>query len=47
MEFESFVDVLTVLQEMGETGWLRGRRKAVFEDMLLAAGALYESEFRT
>lgn len=32
---------------MGESGWLRGRRKAVFEDLLLSAAALYESEFRT
>lgn len=46
MELPSFVDLLTLLQELGESGYLRGRRKGVFEDLLLAAAALYETEWR-
>jgi hypothetical protein len=30
---------------MGESGYLRGRRKAVYKDLLLAAAALYSSQF--
>lgn len=40
-EFESVVDLLTLLQEMGESGYLRGRRKGVYKDLLLSAAALY------
>lgn len=42
-EFESVVDLLTLLQEMGESGYLRGRRKGVYKDLLLSAAALYET----
>jgi NADH dehydrogenase [ubiquinone] 1 alpha subcomplex assembly factor 5 len=45
VEFESVVDLLTLLQEMGESGYLRGRRKGVYKDLLLSACALYSSEF--
>lgn len=34
-----------MLQELGESGYLRGRRKGVYKDMLLAAGALYHAQF--
>ena len=45
LELESFVDLLTLLQEMGESGYIRGRRKGVYKDLLLAASALYQTQF--
>ena len=45
IEVESVVDLLTILQLTGETGYLHGRRKAVFPDLMLAMAALYDSEF--
>ena len=30
---------------MGESGYLRGRRKGVYKDLLLSAAALYHSEW--
>jgi hypothetical protein len=30
---------------MGESGYLRGRRKGVYKDLLLAATALYSAQF--
>ena len=30
---------------MGESGYLRGRRKGVYKDLILAAGALYHGEW--
>lgn len=42
-QFESVVDLLTLLQEMGESGYLRGRRKGVFKDLLMAACGLYSA----
>lgn len=43
VEVESVVDILTMLQLTGESGFLHGRRKAVFPDLLLAMSALYDS----
>lgn len=43
VEVESVVDILTILQLTGESGYLQGRRKAVFPDLLLAMSALYDS----
>lgn len=45
IEVESVVDLLTILQLTGESGFLHGRRKAVFPDLMLAMSALYDSEF--
>lgn len=42
---ESFIDILTLLQQMGESGYLRGRRKGVYKDLIQAVGALYHSEW--
>jgi hypothetical protein len=42
VEVESAVDILTLLQAMGESGTLQGKRKGVYKDVLLAACALYD-----
>jgi hypothetical protein len=46
VEVDSVVDVLTILQMFGESGSLQGRRKGVYKDLLLAASAYYDSEFK-
>ena len=45
LHLPSFLDLLTLLQELGESGYLRGRRKGVFKEMLMSAAALYHSQF--
>lgn len=45
IQVDSMVDILTLLQVMGESGSLHGRRKGVYKDLLLAAAAYYDTEF--
>lgn len=43
LEVESVVDIISLLQIMGESGSLQGRRKGVYRDLLMAACAIYDS----
>ncbi len=45
LELESPLDVIKLLQQVGESGHLRGRRKAVYKELLVAMYAMYQSEF--
>lgn len=45
VNMESVVDLLTMLQVTGASGYLHGKRKGTFHDVLLAMSALYDSEF--
>lgn len=37
------IDIITILQIMGESGSLYGRRKGIYKDLLMAASAYYDS----
>ncbi len=41
LEFDSVLDLLNVIKILGESGLLRGRRKGVYKELLLAVAALY------
>lgn len=45
LEFESPLDLIKAIQIIGENNHLKGRRKAVYKDLLLSMYALYQSEF--
>jgi hypothetical protein len=45
LEFDSPLDILKALQAIGESSHLKGRRKAVFKDLLISMYALYQTEF--
>jgi hypothetical protein len=45
LEFESPLDVIKAVKELGESGHLRGRRKAAYKELLVVAYAMYQSEF--
>lgn len=43
IEVNSVVDILTLLQTFGESNILKGKRKGIYKDVLLATCAYYDS----